>query len=651
MNRIHLFALLLAAAFLSSACSSTSNTSSSQQPDPEDIVATIGNQPVLIDDLISYYERNNMETDYTVKDLREFLPYYVEYKLKLAYGEKNGMLEDPEILSEYETYSRQAALSYWLENEIRQSMVDQFIERSRYELKSSHVLIQLNENSRPHEVEEALVNITEARDKFLNGEATMEELDADYSSRVQGRSVGGDLPWFSAGVTVKPFEDVLFSLEPGELSEPVRTQFGYHIIYLEEKRERTPDRMTSHIFFRSNRDNLSAEELSNQAYEALQADESWNDVVTEYSQDGASANRGGEIGWVGYGSQFAQDFVETVIAINPDLPFSEPIQTDYGYHIFKIDSVRTFDSEEQLRDEFTERFRDLPRASASREQVFEHLADIGQFTLNDDTSDQLRSSFSAADTTSLTQMNLSGDLRQAPLVSFEGQTYTTGDFLNWLIETDSNRRANNFSAIWFDLYENHIIEEHLVKMTREHFEDFDDEIAGFLNGLVVFQISDDNIWNAQTADTTALQAYFEENRENYQFGERYDYTMVSSTSDSTLQVAMDRIRSGENPLDLTEEFERLFVARDSVASPAEEIIEQIDQLSPGEISEAFRYRNRNSHLIFNQMLEPRQMAFDEAFYRVSSDYQPVREEQFLAKLRDEFPVETFPQRIRLSHTQ
>jgi len=247
---------LISAAFLLlyAGCSSFSSTQSdSPQVNPENVVATIGNNPVMMDDLINYYERNNLEEDYSEEDLREFLPFYVDYKLKLAYGRDKGMMEDPEILSEYDNYSKQAAFSYWLENDIKKQLLDDFIYRNRYEMKSQHVLIQLDERSPAQEEERVLAQIEEAREKFISGEMSMEELDETYSSRMQGRSVGGDLPWFSAGTTVKPFEDALYSLEPGEISEPVRTQFGYHLIYLEEKRERIPDRLTSHIFFREPR--------------------------------------------------------------------------------------------------------------------------------------------------------------------------------------------------------------------------------------------------------------------------------------------------------------------------------------------------------------------------------------------------------------
>lgn len=632
-----------------SGCTLFSSTQSDQhEPNPENIVATIGSNPIMIDDLINYYERNNLEENYTEDDLREFLPYYVDYKLKLAYGRENGMMEDPEILNEFENYSKQAAFSYWLENDIKKQLIEDYLYRNSYEMKSKHILIQLDQRSSAQEEERVLAQIEEAREKFISGEMSMEELDETYSSRQQGRSVGGELPWFSAGTTVKPFEDALYSLEPGEISDPVRTQFGYHLIYLVEKRERIPDRLTSHIFFRDSRNNLSPEELSQQAHEALESGRSWDEVVSEYSQDGASINSGGEIGWIGYGQQFTADFIDEVMAIDSSLSFTSPMQTNYGYHIFRIDSVRTYRDEDHRREELTQQFNDLPRNAPSRQQVLERLADIGDFQMHSETTVKLDQLFATADTNLVTDITVDQNLASEVLISFDNQQYSVQDFFSWLIDSNDQRRANNYSAMWLNQFEEHVIDSRVIEMTRKEFDTFDREIEGFLNGLIVFQISDENIWSTETADSTALKEYYDENKDRYRFGERIDYTLLASRSDSTLNIALNRLHSGENPTDFAEEIEGLTVVRDSVATPPEEIKSALSELEEGQISEEFSYRNRTSHVILNQTLEPRTMTFDEAFHRVNSDYQPIREELFMTRLRSEFNVQTYPERIRIN---
>jgi len=643
MNRIH-FAILLIPFFFSVSCTST-NQSSSTQPDSENVIATIGDRYILKDDLVSYYEKNNLDQDYTREDLLEFLPYYVDFKLKLTYGEENEVHKDPNILNEFENYSKQAAFAYWLENDIKKQLLDEFIERSRYEVKSHHILIQLDERAPADQAEEARAKLEEARELFLSGEKTMEQLDSEYSTQMQGRSAGGELPWFSAGVTVKPFEDVLYSLEPGEISEPVRTQFGYHLIYLNEKRDRIPDRNISHIFFRGNRGDLSAEELSQNAYDALESGQPWDEVVEEYTQDGSSVNTGGKIGWVGYGQQYSAEFLDAVMEIDTTLPYTEPIQTNYGYHIFQVDSVRTYADEDQRRQELAKQLEDLPRNTASREQVWERLSKKGSYQKDSETVKKLTRHFESADTLSVNDIPTSGSLASETLVTFDGDTYRVDHFMDWLMESTPERKANNFTEAWLNEYRDYLVDSKVIDMTRREFAGFENEIEGFLNGLIVFQVSDDNIWNSETADSTALKAFFEENRDKYQFGERYDYTLIASRSDSVLNAAINRVKDGEDPEILVESLEDLVVSRDSVAAPADDFMEILNELEAGQMSESFRYRNSDAYLILNQMLEPRLMTFDEAFHRVSSDYQPIREELFMSRLREEFNVQTYPDRI------
>ena len=643
MNRI-LFASLLIPFVFSISCTSTNQTSSTQ-PDSENIIATIGDRHILKDDLASYYEKNNLDQEYTREDLIEFLPYYVDFKLKLTYGEENGVHEDPDILQEFENYSKQAAFAYWLENDIKKQLLDEYMERSRYELKSHHVLIQLDERAPAGQAGEVRAKLEEARELFLSGEKTMEQLDSEYSSQMQGRSAGGELPWFSAGVTVKPFEDVLYSLEPGEISEPVRTQFGYHLIYLIEKRDRIPDRNISHIFFRGNRGELTAEQLSQNAYAALESGQPWDEAVQEYTQDGSSVNTGGDIGWVGYGRQFSAEFIDAVMEIDPSLPYTEPVQTNYGYHIFQVDSVRDYEDEDHRKEELAKQLEDLPRYTANREQVLERLATKGSYQNNDRTVEGLKSHFESADTLGVKDIPLSGSLAAETLVTFDGDQYSVENFMDWLIDSTPERKANNFSQAWLDEYRDYVVDSKVIEMTRREFAEFDGEMEGFLNGLIVFQVSDDNIWNSATADSAALKEFYEENRDKYQFGERFDYTLIASRSDSVLNVAIDRVKDGENPVEMSETMDDLVVSRDSVTTPADEFREILQELGAGQMSEPFRYRNSDAHLIFNQMLKPRHMTFEEAFHRVSSDYQPIREELFMSRLREEFSVQTYPERI------
>ena len=91
---------------------------------------------------------------------------------------------------------------------------------------------------------EALALALEIRQRLLNGE-DFATLAAEYSDDSSGASAGGDLGWFGRGAMVAPFEEAAFSLEPGEISEPIRSEFGYHIIETLEKDAEHPKEATA----------------------------------------------------------------------------------------------------------------------------------------------------------------------------------------------------------------------------------------------------------------------------------------------------------------------------------------------------------------------------------------------------------------------
>jgi peptidyl-prolyl cis-trans isomerase SurA len=196
------------------------------------------------------------------------------------------------------------------------------------------------------------------------------------------------------------------------------------------------------------------------------------------------------------------------------------------------------------------------------------------------------------------------------------------------------------------MYREQILDDHVIEMTRDRFNDFESEIEGFLDGLVVFQVSDENIWNPESADTTALKTYYEEHKDQYRYEERYDYTLIASGSDSLLNEAIEHVESGENALELKDEMDGLLVLRDSVSAPSEDIRTALNELEPGELSAPLSYRNSQAVVRLHQLLPPRRMTFQEAINRVSSDYQPIREELFMSDLRERYGVQTFPERIQ-----
>ncbi len=144
-------------------------------------------------------------------------------------------------------------------------------------------------------INNALVKMNKIRDRILDGE-DFEELAKKYSECSSSAS-GGNLGYFEKGTMVKPFEDTAFSLIPGDISEVVKTDFGYHIIRVEEKKD---DKVkASHILIKVEpieEDIKATILLMESVLEKLKAGEDFNELAKTYSEDDSTAVKGGIIG-------------------------------------------------------------------------------------------------------------------------------------------------------------------------------------------------------------------------------------------------------------------------------------------------------------------------------------------------------------------
>ena len=632
--------IILALSILTLYCSSAPNVLKKNKS--VSVVGTVGSEIIEFNDLMQGYMSGGINQDPSAAELKDFLPIYLNYRAKLLAASEAGYFENKTILDEYAMYAKQAAYAYWLDREIKPTIFEQFKSRYNEELKSSHVLISLLPLAPPSDTLAAYNRIMEARELFLSGERTMAELNEEYSSTRNGQLMGGDLPWFSVGVTVGPFEDALYALEEGELSMPVRTQFGYHIIHLEERRERTPARNISHIFISRRGDIEKMQDL----YEQLEQGTPWMNLVVEFSEDRASVSNEGNIGWVSYSSRYDQAFIDSVMNLDPSLPYSRPIESTYGVHIFRVDSVQTFKNE-AAKDEFlTQELDKSSNFERSNEFVLNWLSEQYKLRVNTKLITNLTNSFTSADSLPVTQvLDVADGLSSDTLFAFQGGTATATDFYDYLMETHSNKALNQVQSSWFSDYQEYFLDSELANFTLNVFPEFSEQTDSYHRGLVVYQINEDSVWSSVTIDSTLLIDRYLNNNTDYQFDTRYYYHLVSARYDSTLKKAEEFIVQGGHPDSLRANDFPVAVMSDSTGIFQGEPFTRLAEMEVGNISEYFTYNNRKAFFVLNDVLPARKMTFDEAFNRLLSDYQPIREENWLQRLRNKYQIQSYPEVI------
>lgn len=626
--------LLIITLSITQACSST-NPTKNVHGDHSAAVATISDLPVTLNELRAGYTGNIDSTNVSTKQLREFLPSYVNYRLKVLEGNRLGYFDDPDILAEYRTFAKESAERYWINNEIEAQILDTFISRSKKELLAYHILVTA-QNPEYEQSKQIKQGLLKAKEELLEG-ADPDSVNIKYSSSQNGNYAGGALPWITAGRTVKPFEDVLYSLEIGEVSDPFQTEFGFHIIYLMDERPRTPERLVSHIFV-GKQGNDNADQIINQALDSLNNGTQWSDVVAEFSDDSRSADRSGEIGWVGYGMQFPVDFVDETMAVPANTDFSDIIEMEYGFHIVKIDSVRDFSSSKRLESYAKSELQRLDLLQPGKAELYEILADYGNFQLFEEEFD------SVANYLLGTADSIDTD---TPIAEFNDSPITSGQFAEFFNQEMNHSDEQELSiSNAFEQFKERIFESNLIELTKERFDDYRFEMNKFLNGLVVYKVNEEFLWNPDAADEQLMLTHFEENRSEYNTEETINYYRITASADSIISPVRDSLLKDGDPEMIKQLFDNVIVRNGSTTKRNQELFKKLNALEAKSVTE-IEGNNRWFHFYYVSSVEPkRPMTFTEAKSDIFDEIRDQHEYNYLQMLRNKYKTELIPENVQ-----
>jgi peptidyl-prolyl cis-trans isomerase SurA len=202
-------------------------------------------------------------------------------------------------------------------------------------------------------------------------------LASEYSDDPATAKNGGDLGFFSKGSMIEKFEKVAFALNPGEISDLVETQFGYHIIRVEEKKENAVH--ARHILILvgpTEEDAVRVRNLADSLYHMILEGADFGELAKEYSSDEESRKMGGELGWYPV-AQMTPEFKEGIKGLESG-QISEPVPSQFGIHILKV-----YDSKEErkltLEDDW-DIIKDMARRRKTNQEVSRWVEQMRQET-------------------------------------------------------------------------------------------------------------------------------------------------------------------------------------------------------------------------------------------------------------------------------
>lgn len=632
-----------------------------QMTDDPMVVAQIGQKNLDLAEFETRYARSVGGREVALLDsmpaYTDFLQRYIDFRLKVMYAEDLNLDKDTSLVSEIDTYRGQLARPYLLEREVLDPILKDLYEKKQNMVDASHILVRLGRAASPEEAEAARMKITAIRDSVMNGEDFGElayRNSEDPSARGNRIGAKGRLGYFIGGMMVKAFEDQAYSTPIGSVSEVFRSDFGYHIIYVHDRKPRTPDVWASHIAIRhfqtSLSDTASSENRAKAIYERLQVGEDFAELANAESEDRETGPRGGQLGRIAFTAQgLPIEFREALFALENPGDYSEIIKTGYGFHIIKLDKRETLQSFEESYDDLKNQVARLPRVKAAEEQMAMSIRE--KYGISVDTSQVLQilngRLFNAANILETpadrmaTKVATLGDSSFSfkDIVEFS-ETHSTPftpdtlEMINKTVDLFLNDEAMNYEAARLE--------------TRD--PEFRRILEEFRDGLLLFKLMEDSVWTAAANDTAALKAYHAQRASEYQFPDRTRIIGFRHRSDSLMKALHGRLGSGTALASLINDIEMdttMTVRIDTtfLAEANNSIFDRALNLQEGAFSEPIL--NNGSYLIMvNDGIDrARQKTFDEARSEVLNAYQEILEDNLVERLRSKYGVLSYPDRL------
>ena len=578
---------------------------------------------------------------------RDFLDQYLNFRLKVRAARDAGLDTLPSIRQDIQSYRQKLARPALLREEVYEPAARTLYERQKEAVDVSHILIRTS-NRDTLSAYRTAQSIADSLDQGIPFAELAYRNSEDPSARKKGeRGFRGRLGYIRAGQIVKPFEERMYALEPGETSDIFRTKYGYHILKVHGRRPTEPPIRLSHILRRSEGTSGGARQfLDSLRTEIVSGEVAFAAAAKEHSQHRPSASKGGALGDVNP-ETLPDPLRVTVASMDTVGTVSGVVETRFGHHLLKLTDRQERQSFEEAYDSLKDRVSNQPRTERRKANFARDVrAEVG---VTVDTT-RLLDAANIASTDSLARplLSLADSVEASPDVATLGDsTYTLRQMARHLTQTDGGAQMTVGALIESFLNEKAI--QHAVIRRAQRDPSLAEAMKKYREGALLFRYMQDSVWTAATQDSAGLRATYRRNQDQYRFPERVRTIVFRAPSDTLLQpykTAYDEDRSLQTPLSAA--VEDSLVSADTVYV-TDQTAEVYQPVRTADDLEAIGPTSREDEWLFmirDTRLSPRPKTFEEARNSVVQDHQETYEQTVIRQLRNRYDAQTYPDRLR-----
>ena len=655
LNFLKLFAL---ASFVMPTLFATAQSKLDKQ-----VLMTIGDQDITAKEFCDVYYKNNLKSDVIEKkSVDDYLELFTTFRMKVMEAERLQLDTSAKFQKELAGYRKQLAKPFMSSDDITDELMQEAYQRKLKDIRASHILVRCDKNALPSDTLRAYNKAMDIRKKALAKGADFGKLADQYSDDPSAKgweasdqrpaSPGnhGDLGYFTVFDMVYPFETGAYNTKEGEISMPVRSDFGYHIIKVQSVTDAMGTIQAAHIFlqlpFNAPKEDVEAmKQKADNIYKQLmeQDGKNWNEMVAQYSDDKGTVSRQGALSNFTV-SRIVPEFIEVCKSLDIN-EIGKPVRTNYGYHIIKLLGKSGVGSFEKESKGLSERIEKDMRSKKSEEVVLKQVKSEYKFKQNDKNLETFLATVDSTILRAAYEPAANADMN-ATLFTIEGKPTKVSDFVDYIKENMKAQKYVTPATYAYQLYEtfsNTTIMDYADAHLEEKYPEFKELVQEYKDGIMLFDLMDREVWDKAVKDTTGLKEFHERNASKYMWGNRAYATIITVTREESLPKVKALLDSGIELDSLRSAIQRdsikyAFVRRGYYQKGDNQFVDQTEWKVGVRNEIASTVDQSTTIVCIRELRNPEPKTLKEARGLVTSDYQVELEKNWVQSLKERYPV-------------
>ena len=624
------------------------------------VLMNIGDQTIKVDEFLGIYNKNNTNNVVDKKTMEEYVDLFVNFKLKVFEAESLGMDTIPKFIRELSGYKNQLAQPYLIDRQVNEDLINEAYERLKEDVAAYHILVKVAPDAPAGDTLKAMKKL-QLYTKSIKSEDDMKAAIARIKGTKDEQVIAEDLGYFTAFSMVYPFESAAYNTEVGKLSKPVRTRFGYHAIFVRDRRPARGEIRVSHIFIRTNPDNTedqkqAAKNRINEIHKRILIGEDFRELVKQFSEDKTSVKDNGMLPWFGTGGT-ASVFEDAAFSLENNGDISDPIQSAYGWHIIRREDRRDVAEFEAIKSNLKRKIEKDARALKGRTSLLRTLKEDYALTFNYPNRDRASKL--------VTEEYLSGKWKMPkelpnpmdkPVLTISdnklsktSKVYTQLNYLNFIQKNQKKRKEGEMvSAVLADEWKS-FVNEMLIDFENGLLEikypEFKALMQEYHDGILLFDLMDQKVWSKAVKDSAGLEDFYKTHKSDYMWPERVDASIYECANEQVAKkvekLTKKRVKKGYTDAYIMQEINEdnalnLNIRSGLFAKSDDAIIDKTPWV-PGTYT--IQDSGKPTLVQVYDVKQPQPKALNEARGLITSAYQSHLEEMWIQELRSKYPVQ------------